>query len=336
MVGVEGQSGTALKATAARDKLPTQRSRPHIRQDWSGRAPNEPRRGRAREDYLQQLNSDRRYQAVFEAWLSRPALDAGGGLPKPTRVPVLLPFASWGTWSYADTFMAEEVHASPEAATKLCDGIQGRPWMAGRVISWPVVEQVLLAVGLAIRDIHTSQFTHDPEEPLPPGVPEYVVTSNWTFAHVDMLLDTLQLVLDDATPDTREQEGRENAKLPLFFDEPDEELPEVVAPQPKVAFSFGGEPVVKDDDEDEEEIMFPDMPDIMWQSDLTRHSPTPPRDEPAEPTLAPEVGSSSSGEVGVQPKAMNPGPTPSEPAVPPRNPRWGQASEGCLARVDAE
>ncbi|EPT02060.1 hypothetical protein FOMPIDRAFT_1048074 [Fomitopsis schrenkii] len=164
---------------------------------WESRPPEAARAGQPRVAYLAQLSNDPRYKAVYNAWVAkRPTLDSLKTVLKPTKMPMPLLFASWATWRHPDAFMPKEVHCSPNAANNLIMGVRTKPWMARGVIDWAVVEQVLLAVGLALRDIHTAHFPRDPDDPPPAEVP-YLANTQWNIQHAEELLDTLQLLLLD-------------------------------------------------------------------------------------------------------------------------------------------
>ena len=134
----------------------------------------------------------RQYQAL-QAHLRKGFGNSGGGSVTALRGPQSpIPGAPWSTWGWAQAWLPEAVHSRPDGLQPLFSFLEkekGR-WVSGG-IQLEMAGQVLLTVGLVLRDLSTAQFVNDPDD-RPSGVPAYVFDSKLGFKEYNHLLDILE------------------------------------------------------------------------------------------------------------------------------------------------
>lgn len=142
--------------------------------------------------FLESLDVSRQYQAL-QAHLRKGFGNSGGGSVTALRGPQSpIPGAPWSTWGWAQAWLPEAVHSRPDGLQPLFSFLEkekGR-WVSGG-IQLEMAGQVLLTVGLVLRDLSTAQFVNDPDD-RPSGVPAYVFDSKLGFKEYNHLLDILE------------------------------------------------------------------------------------------------------------------------------------------------
>ena len=141
--------------------------------------------------FLESLDVSRQYQAL-QAHLRKGFGNSGGGSVTALRGPQSpIPGAPWSTWGWAQAWLPEAVHSRPDGLQPLFSFLEkekGR-WVSGG-IQLEMAGQVLLTVGLVLRDLSTAQFVNDPDD-RPSGVPAYVFDSKLGFKEYNRLLNIL-------------------------------------------------------------------------------------------------------------------------------------------------
>ncbi|KAH9840331.1 uncharacterized protein C8Q71DRAFT_855613 [Rhodofomes roseus] len=165
--------------------------------DFAAKCPKDVSRGRKRSLFLASLSSDSRYKAVVTEYI-RASMGGGVSAFKPSSITV----APWADWGWTSPSLPELPHATVDGLSRLIQFLQTEPWKRNNHASLKHVEQALLAVGLALRDLHNSQFANDPDEPPPAHVPVYVQNTLLDFhSTAEQLLDAIHpisrlLILD--------------------------------------------------------------------------------------------------------------------------------------------
>ncbi|KAH9914950.1 uncharacterized protein B0H18DRAFT_1043827 [Fomitopsis serialis] len=168
---------------------------------FGGKAPRSISSGQKRVVFLASLSSDRRYTAAVVAYFNAARRLGGRGKRVSGYLPPPLPEAPWASWDWGQSTLPRETHARDDGLAPLLRWLERKPWMAGDVAVLIIVEQVLLAVGMALRDIHCSHFVDDPDEPLPAHIPPFVAQSHLHFTTHESMLALISSIPDASIKD---------------------------------------------------------------------------------------------------------------------------------------
>ncbi|KAH9829300.1 uncharacterized protein C8Q71DRAFT_863371 [Rhodofomes roseus] len=159
---------------------------------FNGMAPSAARPS-MRVNFLRSLSTDRRYMVLCNEY-ARAIIAAAkpGRQPRPAYTPPAIPGVPWASWSWGSQSLPQEVHKSSSGLDPLITYLRATVWVSEGKAALRKVEQVLLAVGLALRDIDSAQFVNDPDDPPSAGIPPFVVATQLGIASSNMLLDLIQ------------------------------------------------------------------------------------------------------------------------------------------------
>ncbi|KAH9914839.1 uncharacterized protein B0H18DRAFT_1125279 [Fomitopsis serialis] len=163
---------------------------------YVGKAPLDVSSWKKRVLYLAGMNFDKRYQAAILNYYAAVERYSRSSNRLNSWLPQLLEAVPWATWTWGEPTLPEEVHRNPDGLEPLLRILEQKPWMRGEVAALKVVEQVLLAVGLSLRDIADSHFSNDPDDEAPVGIPAFVNDSKIGFATSERLLAVIESLGD--------------------------------------------------------------------------------------------------------------------------------------------
>ena len=140
--------------------------------------------------FLESLDASPQYQALQAH--CRQAISgngAGGGEKAGPQLPI--PGAPWSTWATAEAWLPKAVHSRPDGLDPVFSFLEKEKgnWVSDG-IELERLRQVVLTVGLVLRDLSTAQFVEDPDD-RPSGVPAYVFDSKLGFKEYNRLLNIL-------------------------------------------------------------------------------------------------------------------------------------------------
>ena len=162
--------------------------------DFSRMAPA--RHAGSRYDFLKSLDGSPVYQHLVREYAGC-QLRAGNtkGFKRGRPYPVIAG-VPWSTWEWSQPWLPQQVHERAEGLDPLHVFLKAETakWVRGG-IDMERLEQVLLAVGLSLRDLCTAQFTNDPDE-RPADISAYILDSKLPFAEYEKLLGALRLFKD--------------------------------------------------------------------------------------------------------------------------------------------
>ena len=162
--------------------------------DFSRMAPA--RHAGSRYDFLKSLDGSPVYQHLVREYAGY-QLRAGNtkGFKRGRPYPVIAG-VPWSTWEWSQPWLPQQVHERAEGLDPLHVFLKAETakWVRGG-IDMERLEQVLLAVGLSLRDLCTAQFTNDPDE-RPADISAYILDSKLPFAEYEKLLGALRLFKD--------------------------------------------------------------------------------------------------------------------------------------------
>lgn len=97
---------------------------------------------------------------------------------------------TWASWKYGEEYLPPSFHTLA-GFTKDMDTIS----MVG-IGANALSPGLLLAYGLALRDIHRAHFLlADPDEPAPQGVPGHIISSALSLNNVSTITDSLAVAM---------------------------------------------------------------------------------------------------------------------------------------------
>ncbi|EPS92774.1 hypothetical protein FOMPIDRAFT_1020879, partial [Fomitopsis schrenkii] len=175
----------------ARSPLPVERPLPKrvLARNWKDLAPAD-LQVPERYGFLKSLSSEPNFQALLTACIRAKAVSESNAKPRPASPEIQ--GACWSTWKWDKVYLPDSAHSSESGLEPLFAYLRkGRPKWEQDALELAKAEQVLLTVGMALRDLYAVQFAHDPED-LPQGVPAYITDSKLSFAQVAQLESALE------------------------------------------------------------------------------------------------------------------------------------------------
>ena len=164
--------------------------------------------------YLYELSPEAVYRKLYRRLLPRLFRHSPATAP--------LRFAPWATWEYSSAHLPLEMHRRVSGLSEFLAGLENID-----VLEVRFPDQLLLAVGMVLRDLATVQFAKmDPDEdPADSDIPPEVVRSKLAFRHIEDILGILEPKIGDLPEGVctlrdpeylgaqvaREREGRERS-----------------------------------------------------------------------------------------------------------------------------